>query len=106
MAQFTNPARGARGINMKDGTTRFVEPGQTVDLNDADVARVHPDLAEGDAPSEPGPLDGSVEDLEKHLEGVDDPDEVQRLIDAETAGKSRKGALTALESRRDALLDA
>lgn len=55
---------------------------------------------------EPGPLDGSVEDLEKHLEGVTDPDEVQKLIDAETGGKSRKGALAALEARRDALLEA
>lgn len=58
----------------------------------------------GDRPAEPGPLDGSVPDLVKHLEGVSDPDEVQKLIDAETAGKSRKGALDALEARRDELL--
>lgn len=53
---------------------------------------------------EPGPLDGSVDDLTKHIAGVDDPDEVQKLIDAETAGKSRKGAIAALEARRDELL--
>jgi hypothetical protein len=53
---------------------------------------------------EPGPLDRSIPELEKHLEGVTDADEVQRLIDAETAGKSRSGALAVLEARRDALL--
>lgn len=56
------------------------------------------------ASAEPGPLDGSVDDLVAHLEGVTDPDAVQALIDAETAGKSRKGALAALEARRDELL--
>jgi hypothetical protein len=47
MAQFTNTASGARGINMKDGSTTFVEPGQTVELNKTDVAKVHPDIEEG-----------------------------------------------------------
>jgi hypothetical protein len=55
---------------------------------------------------EPGPLDGSVEDLTNHISKIDDADEVQKLIDAETAGKSRKGALAALEARRDAILAA
>lgn len=55
---------------------------------------------------EPGPLDGSVEDLSAYLANVSDLNEVQALIDAETAGKSRKGALTALEARRDELLAA
>lgn len=56
--------------------------------------------------TEPGPLDGSIAELTKHLEGVSDPDEVQRLIDGETAGKSRAGALSVLEARRDELLAA
>lgn len=56
--------------------------------------------------SEPGPLDGSVDDLTKHLEGVTDPDEVEKLIASETAGKSRESALAALEARRDELLEA
>lgn len=56
------------------------------------------------AASEPGPLDQSIEKLTEYLEGVTDADEVQKLIDAETAGKSRAGAITALEARRDALL--
>lgn len=63
--------------------------------------------AEGSVPitnEEPGPLDGSVDDLAAHLATVTDADEVQRLLDAETAGKSRKGAIAALEARRDELL--
>lgn len=55
-------------------------------------------------PGEPGPLDQSIEKLTEHLETVTDADEVQKLIDAETAGKSRSGALSALEARRDAIL--
>ena len=60
------------------------------------------DIAGGEE-VEPGPLDGSVGDLTTHLATVDDPAEIERLIQAETAGKSRKGALTALEARRDEL---
>lgn len=55
---------------------------------------------------EPGPLDQSVEKLTAYLETVADADEVQKLIDAETAGKSRSGAITALEARKDAILAA
>jgi hypothetical protein len=64
------------------------------------------EIEDGSAPDEPGPLDGSVEDLTAHLEKMTDADEVQKLIDAETAGKSRKGALTALKARQDAILGA
>lgn len=49
--------------------------------------------------AEPGALDQSVPDLEAHLQTVDDPAELQRLRDAETAGKSRKGALDAIDAR-------
>lgn len=56
-----------------------------------------------DAP-EPGPLDGSIDDLAAYVATIENADEVQKLIDAETAGKSRKGALTVLEARRDELL--
>ena len=52
---------------------------------------------------EPGPLDSSIPELTEHLAGVDDADEVERLIAAEKAGKSRSGALAALEARRDEL---
>ena len=53
---------------------------------------------------EPGPHDGSVDDLTEYLATLTDADEVQKLLDAETAGKSRKGAIAALEARRDELL--
>lgn len=59
---------------------------------------------DGDSVAEPGPLDGSVEELTAHLATIDNADEVQKLIEAETAGKSRKGALSALEARRDEIL--
>jgi len=47
MAHYTNTAPGARGIVMKDGTTKWVEPNQTVDLNKSDVDKVHEDIEEG-----------------------------------------------------------
>lgn len=53
-----------------------------------------------------GPLDGSVDDLVKHITGITDPDEIEKLIKAETDGKARKGAIAALEARRDELLAA
>lgn len=59
---------------------------------------------DGASAAEPGPLDGSVEDLTTHLATLTNADEVQKLLDAETAGKSRKGAVAALEARRDELL--
>lgn len=54
--------------------------------------------------AEPGPLDGSIPELTTHLATVTDADEVQKLLDAETAGKSRAGAIAVLEARRDELL--
>lgn len=47
MAQFTNKGAGSRGIVMKDKTTVWVGVGETVELNKADVAKVHEDIAEG-----------------------------------------------------------
>jgi hypothetical protein len=80
----------------------MAEPGQTIEADDFVPEWFK---SSGDQTSaEPGPLDLSVEKLTAHLEGVTDADEVQKLIDAETAGKSRTGALAALEARRDALL--
>lgn len=53
----------------------------------------------GGEPIEPGPLDQSIEKLSAHLDGVDDRDELTRLRAAETAGKSRTGALDAIDAR-------
>ena len=55
---------------------------------------------------EPGPLDQSVEKLTAYLGTVTDADEIEKLIVAETAGKSRAGAIAALEARKDAILAA
>lgn len=52
---------------------------------------------------EPGPLDGSVEALNEHLATVEDVAEVEKLLEAETAGKSRKSALAALNERLEQL---
>jgi hypothetical protein len=79
-----------------------------VDITAAELASMkasgHFTFGDSAEPAEPGPLDGSVDDLTAHLATVDDADAVQALIDAETAGKSRKGAIAALEARRDELL--
>lgn len=100
-----NVAKGPRGINTVAGLV-MVDAGKTAEVEVSAADAKLPDYfkaADGEA-SEPGPLDQSVEDLEKHVAGIDDVDEIQTLIDAETAGKSRKGALAALEARRDELL--
>lgn len=57
----------------------------------------------GDQQPEPGPLDGSIASLTTHLEGVTDAAEIDRLIAAEKGGKSRTGALEALNARKSAI---
>jgi hypothetical protein len=107
MTKVTNITTGPKGVRPVKGDVIMLEPGQSADV----------DLAEGedgqtewfsfedeDATSEPGPLDQSVEKLIAYLETVTDADEVEKLIEAETAGKSRSSALAALNDRRDAIL--
>lgn len=107
MAAITNTAKGPRGVLLADGTTFYVEAGNTVDLDVAKGHDLYEGLVEGEGgESEPGPLDQSVDKLGEYLEGVDDADEVQKLIDAETGGKSRKGALDVLNARLDDILGA
>ncbi|KQM37947.1 hypothetical protein [Sphingomonas sp. Leaf10] len=88
-----------------------VEAGQSV--QDVDITKAEYESAKhfgvfrfshDDTPAEPGPLDQSVTKLTEYLKTVTDADQVQKLIDAETAGKSRDSALAALEARRDAIL--
>lgn len=127
--KVTNYRPGPRGINLEDGSTVWLEPGETRDISDLKVKGDLPDFgkaadqADRDADEvvslrarvaeleaklkageEPGPLDQSVEKLTAHLETVTDADDVERLLNAEKAGKSRQGAIAALEARRDALL--
>lgn len=49
MAKFTNTADGARGIVTKDGNTVWIEPGQSVDVEDADEAKVPEGVEKGEA---------------------------------------------------------
>ena len=100
MAIIRNISTGARGAYIGTALV-MVEPGASAE---GDFTDVNPEWFEGADAAEPGPLDGSVDELTAHLATVDDVDAVQKLIDAETAGKSRKGALAALEARRDELL--
>lgn len=101
MAKVKNISTGPRGAYL-GGVLVMAEAGQVIEADDFAEEWFKAD-GERDA-GEPGPLDGSVPELTAYLEGVTDPDEVQKLIEAETGGKSRKGALEALEARRDELL--
>lgn len=44
MAKFTNYARGMRGISLKDGSTVWLEPGESADIDKAKIAEPLPDL--------------------------------------------------------------
>jgi hypothetical protein len=47
--KLTNNTGGARGVNLKDGTTVWLEPGETREFDKADVTNAHEDLEEGAA---------------------------------------------------------
>jgi electron transfer flavoprotein alpha subunit len=51
------------------------------------------------------PADYTVDELQAELEDVDDPDELEAVLDAERDGKNRKTAVDAIEARLDALED-
>lgn len=73
MAKITNFSRGLRGISLKDGTTVWLEPGESADIEKKDVAGALPDLGQkADAPvSDDKALDdlkAQVEDLTKQVE--------------------------------------
>lgn len=48
MAKFTNGGEGPRGINLKSGATLWAEPGQTIEIDDNQVADAHVDFEKGD----------------------------------------------------------
>jgi hypothetical protein len=102
MAKVKNISTGPRGAYL-GSVLVMAEAGQVIEADDF-ADEWFKSEGDDDKAGEPGPLDGSVDELTSYLAGVTDPDEVQKLIDAETAGKSRKGALAALETRRDELL--
>lgn len=72
---------------------------------DADIAALRAEidkLKAGGQPN-PGPLDGSLPELTAYLESVSDVGAIDALIEAEKAGKTRVGALAALDARKTAL---
>jgi hypothetical protein len=44
MKTFTNYSAGLRGINLKDGTTRWIEPGETAEVDPKEIVGTVPDL--------------------------------------------------------------
>lgn len=102
MANVKNIALGPRGIWSKTGLI-MLEAGESRDIDLADEDHAADFEIDGASAAEPGPLDLSIEKLTDHLETVNDPAEIDRLIAAETGGKSRQGALAALEARKEAL---
>jgi hypothetical protein len=116
MTKVKNISDGPKGVRLaaakgQAGAIVMLEPGESQDLDIADGEDDQTDWFEfggksGKSDDEPGPLDQSVEKLTAYLDTVNDADEVQKLIDAETAGKSRAGALAALKARQDVILGA
>lgn len=101
---FKNTAKGPRGVNDVSGEVVMIDPGksETVEVRAGELKSAEDTgyFEFGGGAEEPGPLDQSVEALSEHIAGIDDPAEIDKLIEAETGGKSRKGALAALEARK------
>lgn len=76
-------------------------------LVDERLAELNEKLAQATKPAteqpEPGPLDQSIPDLTTYLDTIGDVGAIDALIVAEKGGKSRSGALEALEVRKAAL---
>lgn len=76
--EVTNHTPGARGINLEDGTTVWVEPGQTLDISNLKVKGKLPDFgkpgdqADKDA-AEVEALRARVAELEAQLAGGKKP---------------------------------
>jgi hypothetical protein len=103
MTKVSNISDGPRGIWSTSGLV-MIDKGKSADVELAKGEEAGEWFQFDGKAAEPGPLDRSIPDLTAHLATMDDADEVQKLLDAETAGKSRAGAIAALEARRDELL--
>ncbi|BAK66883.1 hypothetical protein SLG_22080 [Sphingobium sp. SYK-6] len=44
MKKLTNHTAGPKGVNLKNGTTRWIEPGETVEIDAGDIVGDVPDL--------------------------------------------------------------
>jgi hypothetical protein len=107
--------------NPVDEAPADAAPVQAADADkDARIAALEADLAAARQPAapatpvdsgagpakEPGPLDMSIPDLTKHIAGINDADELSKLLEGEKAGKTRQGAIDAIAARIDAVLAA
>jgi hypothetical protein len=61
MAKFTNTGEGPRGINLKDGTTVWADPGHTVEVDEKDATHVHADFEKGDKAAKDAAKDSEAE---------------------------------------------
>lgn len=94
MAKLTNHSRGLRGISLKDGSTVWLEPGQSADIKKDDVAGALPDL--GKEPTEADDSDGAeMEALKVHVAAL--TKQVEEL-EADKAELAKVGAASAKEA--------
>lgn len=75
MKTLTNHQPGARGVNLKDGTTTWIEPGQSVEIDMKDVVGGLPDLGKAPAGGEADAGDSTAlaaenADLRKQIDGL------------------------------------
>lgn len=104
------PAPGAaKSKGSKDGATDSdaidalkAELADKLALVDERLAELTAKLGAAAQP-DPGPLDQSIPDLTAYLETVSDLGTLDALIEAEKGGKSRSGALEALDARKAVL---
>jgi hypothetical protein len=103
MASYTNHASGARGINLKAGGTRWIEPGETVELDADEIAGDIPDL--GKAPDD-GKLDAANADLTGQVDALKAENaDLQGKLDAANAALKPyliKDAVAGLDPKNDA----
>lgn len=63
MKKFTNHAPGTRGVLMKDGTTIFIDPGKSVEIDETKISKL-PDLGAKPARSQ-AETDDATAEIEK-----------------------------------------
>jgi hypothetical protein len=93
----SNEAADARVERLKTELAAAVEAAEAA-RSVADEPEA-PQRRGSDTGGEPSPLDGSIADLTKSLASIDDTAELQRLRQQEVGGKSRTGALEAIDAR-------
>lgn len=89
MKTFTNHTPGLRGINLTDGDTAWIEPGQSIELDPKRIVGDVPDL--GKAGSEPV-ADGDFADLNDRVAEL--TKQVEDLTAANGALEKDKAELT------------